>query len=959
MMTWNPTQKPNKGSPVVDNLSLTRRIRSGHHSSAMVKSPTLIGRYLGKKLFGQVRFGRRLIERLSLSSEKNTIVYVLQSRSLLDYLYFNFAFLTHGLPLVRFANGVSTRWLRPIRESFIALFRRSFPADQDVFSATLKTGESSLLFLNAPQSEALENEIYNQEFLLRLVKHGLSDSGKEIALVPLLLVWDKRSESYRRTLFDEFFGTRQAPGRIRKLFLIVQNIWQSLLRAGAPTVQIAEEIPLGDFITTNRTLTPHMIGEKLREQLLSQFNRDRQVMVGPPVKPANMIRSEVLSSPEVRRAIKENVKSEKIFRPSSIENRAKKLIKEIAADFNLVAIKFLSALISPICDALYQGFDIDAEGMERVRKIARDHRLILVPSHKSHMDYLIVSNIFYQHGLMPPHIAAGVNLSFWPLGPIFRRAGAFFIRRSFKGDKLYSALFTEYFMKILDEGFPIEFFIEGTRSRTGKLSQPRYGMMTMLLHAVTSGRLERAVIIPISINYERVVEGGAHSREVLGGDKEKENISGILKASRVLRTKHGRVYIEFEEPLYLDEYVTKHGLKGANQEQVSFEKGVRRLSYQVIDGINKCTTITPSAIVSTALLNHPKQEMREDRLHRELGFIVRYLVERGGRLSNSIAHALAATREIVGDEDRRTDEMTAISSDTLYQTNTFNHNDQKEQILTMSEEKISHSLVTVTKEAIKLFEEADQLKILTKDGKEVYALEEKRRPDLSYYRNSIIHFFVRDAILATALLASESKRVLEKEVKSRTYFLSTLFKHEFCFGPRDSFDEAFHSSLSVFVEMGWLTLENDLIVRPEKPAAGTEFLRGLLLNWIEGYWVVASSLHILKEEDSTKGDLINACIKNGRRLYQKKELLFYESISKPTFKHAIEAFIEQGIVVIDDKNKEQYGDDMAFSLSPEFQSTERLEEVARELGIFRRRPDRSLDAPLRSSQSGESMSVHL
>ena len=137
------------------------------------------------------------------------------------------------------------------------------------------------------------------------------------------------------------------------------------------------------------------------------------------------------------------------------------------------------------------------------------HSVVLIPSHKSHIDYLVLSYILFNYGMIPPLIAAGVNLSFWPLGPIFRRAGAFFLRRTFRGEKLYPIVFREYLVRQLEEGWPVEFFIEGTRSRTGKLVKPKYGMMDMVVRALASGRIDSIKVVPISVSYEKIIEEGA------------------------------------------------------------------------------------------------------------------------------------------------------------------------------------------------------------------------------------------------------------------------------------------------------------------------------------------------------------------------------------------------------------------------------------------------------------------
>ncbi|MGP7885031.1 glycerol-3-phosphate 1-O-acyltransferase PlsB, partial [Raoultella planticola] len=205
---------------------------------------------------------------------------------------------------------------------------------------------------------------------------------------------------------------------------------------------------------------------------------------------------------------------------------------------------------------LYQG--INVHNAERVRQLAHEgHEIVYVPCHRSHMDYLLLSYVLYHQGLVPPHIAAGINLNFWPAGPIFRRGGAFFIRRTFKGNKLYSTVFREYLGELFSRGYSVEYFVEGGRSRTGRLLDPKTGTLSMTIQAMLRGGTRPITLVPIYIGYEHVMEVGTYAKELRGATKEKESLPQMLRGLSKLRNL-GQGYVNFGEPLPLMTYLNQH-----------------------------------------------------------------------------------------------------------------------------------------------------------------------------------------------------------------------------------------------------------------------------------------------------------------------------------------------------------------------------------------------------------------
>ncbi|MDU7372533.1 MAG: glycerol-3-phosphate 1-O-acyltransferase PlsB [Klebsiella michiganensis] len=257
----------------------------------------------------------------------------------------------------------------------------------------------------------------------------------------------------------------------------------------------------------------------------------------------------------IARAVEDEARSKKISHEKAQQN-AIALMEEIAANFSYEMIRLTDRVLGFTWNRLYQG--INVHNAERVRQLAHEgHEIVYVPCHRSHMDYLLLSYVIYHQGLVPPHIAAGINLNFWPAGPIFRRGGAFFIRRTFKGNKLYSTVFREYLGELFSRGYSVEYFVEGGRSRTGRLLDPKTGTLSMTIQAMLRGGNRPITLVPIYIGYEHVMEVGTYAKELRGATKEKESLPQMLRGLSKLRNL-GQGYVNFGEPLPLMAYLNQH-----------------------------------------------------------------------------------------------------------------------------------------------------------------------------------------------------------------------------------------------------------------------------------------------------------------------------------------------------------------------------------------------------------------
>ncbi len=257
--------------------------------------------------------------------------------------------------------------------------------------------------------------------------------------------------------------------------------------------------------------------------LRSHYASQRTARIGPDLSHHRTILTRVLRTHAVRAAVASEMKEKKISRRQAML-LAQKNAKEIAANYSHAFVRFMEFALTRLWNRLYDG--VVVEHIETLEKLAKDHEIIYVPCHRSHMDYLLLSYAIFRQGYAIPHIAAGINLNLPVVGRFLRKGGAFFIRRSFRGSSLYTVVFTNYLAAIMGRGHSIEYFIEGGRSRTGRLLQPKTGMLSMTIRSFLRHPQRPVAFLPVYFGYERVVEGSTYIGELLG-QAEGERASSV------------------------------------------------------------------------------------------------------------------------------------------------------------------------------------------------------------------------------------------------------------------------------------------------------------------------------------------------------------------------------------------------------------------------------------------------
>lgn len=401
---------------------------------------------------------------------------------------------------------------------------------------------------------------------------------------------------------------------IEKFIMVLWLGRDSLIRFSRP-------LSLRYMITTEQD-TNQSIAKKLARVTRIHFARQRLVAAGPRLPVRQDLFNKLLGSKAIIKAIEDEARNKKISLKKAQKN-AIFLMEEIIANFSYEAIRLSDRILSWTWNRLYQGLHI--RNIERVRQVAEEgHGIVYVPCHRSHMDYLLLSYILYHQGLVPPHIAAGINLNFWPAGPIFRRLGAFFIRRTFKSNKLYSSIFREYLAELFSRGYSLEYFIEGGRSRTGRLLEPKTGTLTMTIRAMLRGGNRPITLVPIYFGYEHVIEIDAYSKELRGAAKKKEGLMQMMRGLRKLRNL-GQGYVNFGEPLPLATWLTQQVPQWRNsidpieaQRPAWLAPVVNHIAATIMVRINNAAATNAINLCSSVLLASRQRSLSRPQLLSQL-----------------------------------------------------------------------------------------------------------------------------------------------------------------------------------------------------------------------------------------------------------------------------------------------------------------------------------------------------
>jgi len=804
---------------------------------------------------------------------RGTVVYVLRNLSFVDFFALDYLTKRLDLPQVRFANDLGLWILEPMGRGWLNALRPPV-AGEDVADLTraVSSGASAALFLKRPahllERTAARGKSEGDAFI-RALFDVQRTSARPILLVPQVFVWSKQPDDKSLGIVDGLFGPREWPGSLRTVAQFLANYRTVTLRAGEP-------IDVGAFLAHEKEdssgvdVPDDVLVRRLTYTLLRRLERERHAVLGPAKKPADRLREEVVRSPKLQKIIHDMAGEGKAER-TLMTARALAMVREMEATLDMNAIPPIDRALSEVVERMYQSVDVDKDGIERLRDAQKDGTLVLLPSHKSHVDYLMLSQIFYRNHMPLPLVAAGDNLSFFPLGPLFRRAGAFFIRRSFKGDRLYMAVVDAYVRRLIKDGWSVEFFLEGGRSRTGKLLPPKVGLLSMVVEAAIGVTGRKVYFCPISIGYERFVEEQSFVAEMSGGEKKSEDALALLKTMNLIVGRYGQLNVQFGELLTLDSVLaeidpTAKAADLASMTPARRRAVVTRLAYRVMNEINRVTSVTAGALVATSLLTHDKRGLPHEDLVASCQRIARTLQRFGARFAPTL-------------------------------------------VSTAGDGTIRESAL---REALELFILAGHVEVhlpgaaaprgrakAVPADDAIYVVPPQARLSLDLAKNLIVHFFVSRGVVATALLAQthEAGSVAVASLKERAQALSRLFKYEFQFRADATFDQIFDDVVAEMVADGELVRVGATLAPAS--ADGREQIAlyaSMLRSFVEGYRVAARGLGALVRGALPTKELAKRTLAVGQRMFLAGEIERRESISRPVVENAFLAFADQGYV---------------------------------------------------------------
>jgi len=827
------------------------------------------------RYFNPIQFPQEAVDNIRALAGKGTLVYLTRSASLLHFLYMNHVCLRHDLPLAQFVNGVDPVLVQPVGLLYERLRILGTEEGEEVeeeedqrcrrqLKCVLDEGRASMLFMQKPSTLTSPHET-GDDGLLDMLIHSQQKSGKPIFLIPHLIVWNRHPEKETKGLPDAAFGVHESPGFLRTLYMLLRYGRNAL-------VKVAEPVNLLEFIGGESGQDPSKLARSLKNLLRQRLSLEMYDVTGPRIRPPQEFKQEVVADKKIEDFIAAESQDDRA-KAEALRKKAMDMVDEMAAEPRIRWPIALDKILNWLWRRMYEGIVVDEAGFERIRAAVRKAPLVFCPSHKSHVDYLIMSQLCLLYGVPLPHIAAGVNLSFWPMGPIFRHSGAFFMRRSFKGNPLYPVVFRTYLRHIMNEGFPIEFFIEGTRSRTGKLLSPRFGVLTWLIEAYLEGTQDDLQFMPISVDYEKLAESRAHVRELSGGDKKKEDVAGIVKSRRMLKSKHGNMYVQVSHPLSLKELLAERGLEGKQLSPEEKRSVTQEMAYRILFEINRVSTLTPSALFCFALLTHRLRGIKEDLLVERAQWAADWIKRRG--------HTRFSTKL----------------------------NDFKWAMAEAAERFGRDGLLNMQDTGFEL----------------VYLPVEQRRLALDYYRNNIIHHFVPASIVSLALESFTVGAVPYDALSDRTRDISRLLKFEFLFRSERHFADEVRRALDDLKSEKVVAEENGFVVKVAEQEEKRHLFCAVLEHFIESYWLTARALKILRKGPLHERDFVTSALRMGDNLFVQGEIRLYESMNREVIKNALKSFEDRKII---EKEPSESRKGPVLSLLKPYDDKATLKEVA-------------------------------
>jgi glycerol-3-phosphate O-acyltransferase len=679
------------------------------------------------------------------------------------------------------------------------------------------------------------------------------DKGEEpdIQLVPVSVLIGRAPD--KETGLAKIFFTEswEIGGRINRFI-------NSLINGRSTMVQYSPPISLREL--TEESLGTSRSLRKVSRILRVHFRRVRSAAIGPDLSHRRTVVDRILGSHGVKLAITESSRKKKTTEQKA-RKQARQYAYEIAADYSYAFVRIASFTLAWFWNKIYDG--VVLQHFRSFQKLAPEYEVIYVPCHRSHIDYLLLSSFVYENGLVPPHIAAGINMNLPIVGRLIRKGGVFYLRRSFHTHKLYSAVFKEYLSRILASGTSIEYFIEGTRSRTGRLLQPKTGMLSMTVQGYLKSPGRPVMFQPIYVGYERLVEGKGYIAELSGQKKKAESLGDLLRVFRILKQRYGKVHVSFAEPIFLDEHLDKHSPGWRENEFDEQQKPSwlnplsNELSQEIMVKMNEAAHVNPINLLSVILLPMKKQAMGKEDLLEQL-VVYLNLLERCD-YSDRITYTGKSAEEIIS-------------------------------------YGVELGAIEVRKDPLG----------------DIIAIKAEQAVLLTYFRNNISHLVAVPSLVASCFL---NTRVITRSDLHRISLSVYPFLKSELFLPwnQEDFLGIIDNHVGRLEEQGlvWEGPQKELLERGDGSSYEAQKLRIMahgLIQTFERYYITIAVLAKNGSGAITRSELEKLCIQTAQRIAQLSEFAAPEFYDRNLFRQFIRLLRENDSLTTNSEGKLEFGD---------------------------------------------------
>lgn len=784
------------------------------------REPSWVMEKLAGLLSARVEIDDEAVKLIRELAADGPIIYALKYPTYYDLQYLRMRLAALGLPAPCFLMGGSGSF-RSMAFKAARLFKsRSKSSDirgrldsrvapEAIRDILVNRGAGAFFLVD--ESTTLDRYLSPEHDPISVLIEAQSKVPEPIAIVPVFLLYDRRQKRQIRPFWETLLGDPDQPGAINRVLIAIRKWTSPELLVGTPVHLIAEFEEFGSDKSWEE------LPFEIRRELIENINARIRANRGPEKLSRMEIKERVLQDPRVQKAVSESAESDKTTEEKS-RKKAEAYVDEIAADQKLQMIHFLYYVLKWLFKRVLEKLDCRESDFSVLKKANEKNSLIFVSCHKSHLDYLLVGYLLFTNQMPLPFMAAGKNLSFWPVGHILRRGGGFFIRRSFKGLLLYTRVFAGYVQVLVKEKINLNFYIEGGRSRTGKFLQPKVGMLGFLLDTVFDGAVDDLTFIPTYDGYDRVPEEKSYLQELRGREKQKESFFSFLESIKILKIKYGAAYVRFNEPVSFRDFVARRGISSSPTGLTSTERRdlVEDFAFYLMTQISKASVITFVDLAAAALVCHDSSLVDRSELLEAIDLLEKGLRYHGIEISVSSPDLAKGSDQAI-------------------------------------ERFVARKFIE--------FEGASETELPT------YVINESRRVNLEFYKNSLVNCLWAPALLATAILHENNGESVPKEVVFKNFSqLKELLNKEFIFDPLVGDVDLIKWNIEFFEKQGWIKPVTSTSSLEVVSRRSLEVFQGLISDILRVYRTCTASLGNMGDEILSERDFIKLAVKTGAEL---------------------------------------------------------------------------------------------